>query len=163
MLSTALLEQGRVDESMAIWREYGAAITGRYLPELEEPDVWVAFGDALQGRNAEALEWARNLFKDYFSQADSRTNTYRLYALVQLGEPAEAMRLLLERPYPINAGFVAAIWQDIDGFPALRQHPDFPDFARDIGLVEAWDRYGWPSQCERLPVVETGGPEFRCR
>ncbi len=163
MLSAVLQKQGRVDESMAVWREYGAAVTGRYLPEFEAPEAWATFGDALQGRNADAREWAIDVFRDYFSQADSRTNTYRLYTLVQLGEPAEAMRLLLESPYPINAGFVASIWQDIHGFPALRQHPDFPDFARDIGLVNAWDSYGWPPQCERLPVLEAGGPAFRCR
>lgn len=99
---------------------------------------------------------------DYFADPDARPNSYRLYSLVQAGRPGDAMRLFLDRPYPINAAFVFSIWRDMHGFTELRRHPDFPRFAEQIGLVEAWDRHGWPPRCRKLPWMTEGSPGFEC-
>lgn len=44
------------------------------------------------------------------------------------------------------------LWVDADPINRTWTHPDFLAFAERVGLVEAWDRYGWP---DRLPKPET--------
>jgi hypothetical protein len=31
----------------------------------------------------------------------------------------------------------------------VRRRPDFGQFLRDVGLVDYWDEFGWPSICRR--------------
>lgn len=43
------------------------------------------------------------------------------------------------------------LWVDVDPINRTWTHPDFLAFAERVGLVEAWDRYGWP---DHLPKPE---------
>lgn len=38
----------------------------------------------------------------------------------------------------------ASLWNDFEPTRQTRLHPDFLSFAQRIGLVAAWDKYGWP-------------------
>ena len=69
---------------------------------------------------------------------------------------------MLERPSAVSGYIVFSIWFDAPASAALRQHPDFPAFAERIGLVEAWERYGWPAQCQPTSPVAEHASEFRC-
>jgi len=162
LLAMLLARRGQQEEAMNVWREYGEDVPGRYLPELESAEGWEAFGQAVLADDPEMRARIAEAFSDYFSDPDARANTYRLYSLVLLGQPGEAMRLFLERPYPINAGFVFAIWGDLHGFAEMRRHPEFPRFVEQIGLVEAWDVYGWPPNCRRVPRLSEDAPDFAC-
>lgn len=33
-------------------------------------------------------------------------------------------------------------------------------FAQQIGLVDAWETYGWPAGCQRIPEVQVNAPRF---
>jgi len=37
-----------------------------------------------------------------------------------------------------------SLWADIDPVRRVRLHPEFMAFAGRIGLVAAWEKYGWP-------------------
>lgn len=161
-LASVLAHSGQTEEALKLWRESRITLPGRFLPDLETPEKWEELGRLLYAGDTEGLEFVEQTLSDYLSNPDARVNSYRLYLLVQMGHPAEAMRLLLERPYPINASLIFAIWLDIDGFKELRQHEDFPQFAEQIGLVKAWDTYGWPPKCQRIPHLNEGDAEFRC-
>lgn len=45
---------------------------------------------------------------------------------------------------PPNMVGLMSLWADIDPIRQTRLHPDFMDFAARIGLVAAWEKYGWP-------------------
>lgn len=45
---------------------------------------------------------------------------------------------------PPNMVGLMSLWADIDPIRQTRSHPDFMDFAARIGLVAAWEKYGWP-------------------
>jgi hypothetical protein len=45
----------------------------------------------------------------------------------------------------MNAWF---IWMPL--LHETRQHPDFERLLVDLGLVEYWDEFGWPSICRRV-------------
>ena len=50
----------------------------------------------------------------------------------------------------------AYVW--LPQLAAMRQLPEFRDYLRKIGLVEYWQRYGWPEFCR-----STGAHDFECR
>ena len=45
---------------------------------------------------------------------------------------------------PANMYCLMSLWADIEPIRQVRLHPDFMAFAERIGLVAAWDKYGWP-------------------
>jgi TolB-like protein/cytochrome c-type biogenesis protein CcmH/NrfG len=45
---------------------------------------------------------------------------------------------------PANMFCMMSLWADLEPIKQIRLHPDFLPFAKRIGLVAAWDRYGWP-------------------
>jgi hypothetical protein len=45
---------------------------------------------------------------------------------------------------PANMYCLMSLWADIEPIRQTRLHPDFMAFAERIGLVAAWEKYGWP-------------------
>ena len=45
---------------------------------------------------------------------------------------------------PANMYCLMSLWADIEPIRQTRLHPDFLPFAERIGLVAAWEKYGWP-------------------
>jgi len=45
---------------------------------------------------------------------------------------------------PANMICLMSLWADIDPIRQVRLHPEFLPFAERIGLVAAWEKYGWP-------------------
>lgn len=52
---------------------------------------------------------------------------------------------------PANLYCLMSLWADIEPIHKVRLHPDFMAFAERIGLVAAWEKYGWP---DLLPAPE---------
>lgn len=63
---------------------------------------------------------------------------------VFMGHADLAMKIFRERIHPANMPALMNLWADVDPLNRIRLHPDFMSFAEDIGLVEAWEKYGWP-------------------
>ena len=45
---------------------------------------------------------------------------------------------------PANMYCLMSLWADIEPICQTRLHPEFLPFAKRIGLVAAWEKYGWP-------------------
>jgi len=45
---------------------------------------------------------------------------------------------------PANMYCLMSLWADIEPIRQTRLHPEFLPFAERIGLVAAWEKYGWP-------------------
>ena len=54
---------------------------------------------------------------------------------------------------PANMYCMMSLWADIEPIRQTRLHPEFLPFAERIGLVAAWEKYGWP---DLLPRTELG-------
>ncbi|MGB0135220.1 hypothetical protein [Dokdonella sp.] len=69
------------------------------------------------------------------------------YALVRLGQPERAMTLMADNPTSNDPLFLSMLW----GPPGrdARRAPEFPEFARQIGLADLWDRFGPPDLCRK--------------
>ncbi|MEM6858630.1 MAG: tetratricopeptide repeat protein [Pseudomonadota bacterium] len=71
------------------------------------------------------------------------------FAAIWLGHSELAMKVYSERIHPANMFGLASLWIDIDPINRTIRHPDFLNFAERIGMVEAWERFGWP---DLMPV-----------
>ncbi|MEO0699678.1 MAG: tetratricopeptide repeat protein, partial [Pseudomonadota bacterium] len=61
-----------------------------------------------------------------------------------MGHTDLVMKMYSERIHPANMFGLMTLWIDIDPINRTIRHPDFMAFAEKIGMVEAWNRFGWP-------------------
>jgi len=68
---------------------------------------------------------------------------------IWMGHSELVMKVYSECIHPSNMVGLMNLWIDIDPINRTIRHPDFMAFAERIGMVEAWDRFGWP---DLIPV-----------
>ncbi|MEM7702407.1 MAG: tetratricopeptide repeat protein [Pseudomonadota bacterium] len=73
------------------------------------------------------------------------------FAAIWMGHSELVMKVYSERIHPANMFGLASLWIDIDPINRTFRHPDFMAFADRIGMVEAWDRFGWPDLIPKDP------------
>lgn len=67
---------------------------------------------------------------------------------IWMGQPEMVFKTLGKQITPANFFGFMSLWTDAEPINQVRLHPDFMDFADRIGMVAAWEKYGWPD----LPV-----------
>jgi TolB-like protein/Flp pilus assembly protein TadD len=81
--------------------------------------------------------------------------------LLQLGEPAHSFDLFEHDGSGLSDGYLNWLWQPESWSRKARQDPAFESFAKRIGLVAYWKKFGWPDLCRAAPGK---GPDaFVCR
>jgi hypothetical protein len=70
------------------------------------------------------------------------------------GDPEFAMNAM-ERAVNIQAMALYLIWLPV--MKEVRQLPRFKEYVREIGLVDYWNKFGWPDICRQLE-----GGDFEC-
>ncbi|MEE4208712.1 MAG: hypothetical protein V2I43_05550 [Parvularcula sp.] len=63
---------------------------------------------------------------------------------VWMGHSELVMNLYRKCIHPANMAGLMSLWADVEPIRQIWRHPDFMDFAEDIGMVAAWERYSWP-------------------
>lgn len=63
---------------------------------------------------------------------------------IWMGHSDLVMKVFREQIHPANMPGLMSLWTEIDPIGRTLDHPDFMSFAEDIGMVEAWEKYGWP-------------------
>ena len=63
---------------------------------------------------------------------------------VWMGHSDLVMKVYREQIHPDNMAGLMSLWTEVDPIGRTIQHPEFMKFAEDIGMVEAWEKYGWP-------------------
>lgn len=151
------------DEAMAIWDAQRDELGSRYPPGFEHPDLWHTAGRAFLTDDEPARFEVADRMRRYFAGPDSRTNAYRVGLLGSIGEYEAFMQLFTQRPFPINATLLYNMWDDRLTSQGVRRHRDFSRFAESVGLVQAWQRHGWPAQCRPFPGTDGSAAQFSCR
>ena len=81
--------------------------------------------------------------------------------LLQLGEPARSFAAFEQGKSGLSDGYLNWLWQPEAYARKARQDPSFQGFAKRMGMVDYWKRYGWPDLCKPTPAA---GPDaFACR
>jgi TolB-like protein/tetratricopeptide (TPR) repeat protein len=79
---------------------------------------------------------------------------------LEMGEPERAFDLFENGSVGLSDAYLNWLWQPEDWSRKARQYPAFQGFAKRMGLVDYWKKYGWPDVCKPLP--ETGPDAFAC-
>ena len=66
------------------------------------------------------------------------------FPAIWMGHSTLAMKIYREQMTLANMFGLMTLWSDSEPIRQVRLHPDFISFAEDIGMVEAWEKYGWP-------------------
>jgi hypothetical protein len=81
--------------------------------------------------------------------------------LLQLGEPARSFAAFEQGKSGLSDGYLNYLWNPEPWSRKARQDPSFQGFAKRMGMVDYWKRYGWPDLCKPTPAA---GPDaFACR
>ncbi len=67
-----------------------------------------------------------------------------VFPAIWMGHSELVMKAYRECIHPANMFGLMSLWADVEPLRRTRDHPDFMQFADDMGLVEAWNRHGWP-------------------
>ena len=79
---------------------------------------------------------------------------------LELGEPEGAFDAFEHGHIGLSDAYLNWLWQPEDWSVKARTHPAFQGFAKHIGLVDYWKKYGWPDLCK--PQLENGADAFTC-
>ena len=81
--------------------------------------------------------------------------------LLQLGEPARSFAAFEQGKSGLSDGYLNYLWAPEAWSRKARQDPSFQGFAKRMGMVDYWQRNGWPDLCKPTPAA---GPDtFTCR
>ena len=152
-------EQAAVDCWMGLPEEFRQ----RYSPPFSGEQQWATIANALFRSDAQARSAVLKSLNLFLSQHDAPINPYTMDLQIGLRTPELYMERFVSHPFPLNANGLASIWMPGEPYAALRRHPDFPAFAERIGLVRAWEKYGWPKQCTKRGTRSDGRPKFGCK
>jgi len=63
---------------------------------------------------------------------------------IWMGYSSMVFKTLGARITPANVYCLMSLWADIEPIRRVRLHPEFMAFAERIGMLAAWQKYGWP-------------------
>jgi eukaryotic-like serine/threonine-protein kinase len=84
-------------------------------------------------------------------------------SLVNLGKVEAFFDEVRRKPNTYLSGALFYLWTPAEGARRVRAHPGFPKFAEDIGLVRAWQRFGWPPLVQPHPGTDGSELQFTVR
>ena len=74
------------------------------------------------------------------------------FPAIWMGHAELVMKIYGEQTSVANLFGLMTLWVDSDPIKRTWRHPDFLKFAKRVGYIDAWDKYGWP---EHLPGLRS--------
>ncbi len=108
----------------------------------EEIDLIVSGTFAGGDNRTKAIE----LMKSALARPDTKSQIFFPNFFILLDEPELAFDTFENDTFAFDLPFYVALWGPFGR--SARQHPDFPAFAKRIGLVDYWQENGWPELCK---------------
>lgn len=109
----------------------------------EFPIEWPDGRPVCSGKDADRAALRPMLDEMHCTLPDPYSNAITAPA-IWMGHSELVMKIYSERIHPNNTFSLMSLWIDIDPINRTIRHPGFMDFAERIGMVEAWERFGWP-------------------
>ncbi|NNC72357.1 MAG: hypothetical protein HKN78_05710 [Sphingomonadaceae bacterium] len=158
----AMMDDGRVEAARRYMRDHFDDFGEQVLRVLDFP-----FNRLLVERACiDKRRWAQILIAMVFRHRwmNSAAQSFSpLFGLCRYtGNPGLYLQLIRTKPIAYFAGTLTHIWEPGEESRRIRTHPDFPQLAEDIGLVRAWQVYGWPRQIQPKPGTDGSNLQFTC-
>jgi len=158
-----ITEQGRPAEAHRYLMDTLAEHRDRLpAPFRSRPVVWLMSRALTDGPAwARFLVWAS--LKGRLGNPRHMSDLSLKVSLLNLGKAEAYFDEVRNRPNTYLSGALFNLWTPAEGARRVRTHPDFPQFAEDVGLVRAWQRFGWPPQVQPHPGTDGSNLQFTCR
>jgi TolB-like protein len=140
-LHLALAARGRIAEAKEQLAA-GLGVLGAGLPA----DMSNIIASGVYGDEA-ARTRALTVIDDYLATQPQWLSGNLPYALILLGEPRRMLLLSMQHGSNNDAACFHSLWGP--QARAMRALPEFAEFARQVGMVAVWDRYGPPDGCHK--------------
>ncbi|MEE4152639.1 MAG: hypothetical protein V2I27_00615 [Erythrobacter sp.] len=122
------------------------------MPPMDDAarDAYFAFAarGIFSGEEADRAAYCQMLDGLHSSMPDPYDSSIAFPA-IWMGHSELAMKIYSQCIHPANMFGLMNLWIDIDPVNRTIRDPRFIDFAERIGMVEAWERFGWP---DLIPV-----------
>ena len=105
------------------------------------------FGDGSEKEAALAA------IKEVIAGKDNVSEIFIPNFLIMLDEPALAFEVFQNNTFAHDQAFYVALWGPYGA--KARQHPAFPAFAEQAGLMDYWQEHGWPDKCKPATISGT--------
>ncbi len=110
------------EAATACWNQLPSTFRHRYQPLLNRGITWEELGTAHYGYNQAIKARTLEALDSYLSEPSAHANSYLLHTYLWIGEPERFMQMFVRKRYPLNAGAISGIWEDLEGGRDLRQH-----------------------------------------
>lgn len=131
-------------------------------PEFRDPEIWQLAGQALYLGNRRAQDAIIGFVDQARADPDQPMRTSMMNAYLSTGRAETFMEAFMSEPYANGSYVLSRLWDGREATTAIRTHPDFPQWADEIGLVKAWQEFGWPEKCTPNEGTDGSGGQFSC-
>ena len=118
----------------------------------------IAARGIFSGKAADRAVYCKMLDGLHATMADPYDSSIAFPA-IWMGHADLVMKLYSECIHPANMFSLMSLWIDIDPINRTRLHPGFMQFAEKIGMVEAWEKFGWPDLIPHDPRNTSSDPD----
>lgn len=127
----------------------------RPMTEEELDNYWhVCSNGVCSGREDARQNYCRLLDHMYATIPD-RYDLSIVMPAVWMGYAEMVFKTLEEDINPANFAALPYLWGQHAPASTIRQHPDFEQFCDKIGLIKAWETFGWPQVYQQKLSAET--------
>lgn len=145
-----------VREMMNLHRELGAQLSPAFRAEA----LWDISSRAYFKNDKEAADYLVVLLTASLTSQKVNVDGVMAAVLARLGMFEEFFQHVDKARG--NTVALMGIWDSTPISVKLRNHPQFPSFAQQAGMLDYWNTYGWPDTCRAVTMGSNSSKEFTC-
>jgi len=162
LFAELLAHQGRVNEALSFLNDnfegLGPVMQAHLNSKLMRKITYAAF--------FKKSKWAQKIMDIVLTKRmrdpKIQPSLGTILGFLLIGRPEKFFQHVLEKPNPYLGFTMSRIWEPTEEARAIRTHKDFPKFAETLGLVRAWQRYGWPETIKPHEGTDGSNGQFSC-
>lgn len=146
--------------ALAFFKERFDAFGSVVKRYLHNPLIRFVYTRAVFGRRKWARSIAVPIMKQVWKDKSVPPSNAGSISAYYFGATEYFFDIVRKKPHPYLSSALMQIWLPTPEAKAIRTHKDFPRFALDIGLVQAWQTYGWPRWVTPKPGTDGSDLQF---
>lgn len=109
---------------------------------------------AIVDRDDAARDTLAAAMRQRIDAGEVQPNSGALLVPIMIGRPELFMHAARKVSTTYLPGALVHLWGNTKEARELRAHPEFPAFARELGMPQVWERFGWPESVDRSRFEE---------
>ncbi|RGP42227.1 putative adenylate cyclase [Altererythrobacter insulae] len=104
---------------------------------------------AIIDRDDRARDELASAMRNRIDNGDVQPNSGALLVPIMLGRPELFMHAARKVSTTYLPGALVHVWGNTKEARELRAHPQFAGFAKELGMPQVWEKFGWPDAIEK--------------